>query len=676
MKVRGLTSLSVAVSSFFISFDRTTRAWVSQPKHENPFATRYNSHVLQTGRIISTKTKAAAITVDDDTLIRQQSESSLKSFESTLGRTIAEGTVVSHVPGGLTAIRISEEFTDDEKSTITLTSDGLKVPTNTLTVKVEVGDYQGKQVVFSDGSIGVIVAHRPPLVFVYSNSLQPFIEKGNVKVKETVATVAVNPSTRVVDCFGQPIGESENAINEDMLSENPQLERSIFSPIPQVKDIALINNPALTGITMIDTLASIGRGQNMLLVGHNLHSMRKLVEDYLDTQTKTGKSMCIYATTQESSEETLKSLKGLEMLKHVQLVAPRNQQEGQIDDASKAAEAVIIAATACAIGESYAMEGKHALVIIDTIDLHKKFWDYTTRVMVDVFGIDSVVKSDREGGASSEMRGFFSALVQRSAQFNENRGGGSVTLLLLVSIPAEDQGDEDTLFSAVDFESSPEKVKARIDLLVQKKIPLTASTLRKINIPIPSASEGQKRYVFQHVDDLISMSDGQIWLDERLEASGREPPVDPQRSVTRIGIGADTNSRADAPALRRIVEGLRLELSQLTDVLPGVDLSRATQIQNRRQQALLLAMHQKPGSGGRRLSESCAVLLAAQNGYLDKFVEQGALAGTEKGRLLISGLLDHIQREAGSVMDQIDEIFDMTDAEQKALQEAIRNFLK
>jgi hypothetical protein len=42
----------------------------------------------------------------------------------------------------------------------------------------------------------------------------------------------------------------------------------------------------------------------------------------------------------------------------------------------------------------------------------------------------------------------------------------------------------------------------------------------------------------------------------------KSPSIDPQRSITRIGIGADTDSRADAPAIRRIAEGVRLDLAQ------------------------------------------------------------------------------------------------------------------
>ena len=181
--------------------------------------------------------------------------------------------------------------------------------------------------------------------------------------------------------------------------------------------------------------------------------------------------------------------------------------------------------------------------------------------------------------------------------------------------------------------------------------------------------------VLQHIDDLISMSDGQIWLDERLEAIGQQPPMDPQRSVTRVGIGADTQSRADAPALRSIAEGLRLDLSQAMS-LDGAATTTATEKQRRRQNALLLAMHQKAGSGGRRLAESCCALMAAKEGYLDAAMSSGALAGTEQGEALIQHLLDHVASVSGEAMDEIDATLEISAEARVQLKNAIVSFLE
>merc|ERR1719491_2021529 len=142
-----------------------------------------------------------------------------------------------------------------------------------------------------------------------------------------------------------------------------------------------------------------------------------------------------------------------------------------------------------------------------------------------------------------------------------------MTLALLTNLPGKygDDGDGDsTVFSADDFAGSSDKIQERISVLTGRSIPLTATNLRKIDIPVPdsSASERLRRMALVHVDDLISMSDGQIWFDETLHSLGQRPAIDAQRSITRVGIGADTKSRADAPAMRNLVGGLRFEFAQ------------------------------------------------------------------------------------------------------------------
>ena len=175
-----------------------------------------------------------------------------------------------------------------------------------------------------------------------------------------------------------------------------------------MKDIALINSPVVSGVTMVDALSPIGLGQNMLLVGNDVEDMRGYVRDFLSIQSKTTR--CVYASTQDS-DKISKLLQEAGVQDDVICVTHTGEAQ---DEVSHAAEATVVAATACSIAESFALEnGEDTLVIIDNINQHKKLWDATTRVLVDVFGVEAVVKGDRDGGASSEMRAFFSSLVQR-----------------------------------------------------------------------------------------------------------------------------------------------------------------------------------------------------------------------------------------------------------------------
>jgi F0F1-type ATP synthase alpha subunit len=329
----------------------------------------------------------------------------------------------------------------------------------------------------------------------------------------------------------------------------------------------LINTPLVTGITAIDALTPIGKGQNMLVIGTQekdtdddgtvnmsnkrawmMNMLKSVVENDKDLRAKNdrgGNVRCFYGLTSSDSKARSTLMKRLATVgiqdDVVTVVATQNNggADEKMARTLEACEAVAVAATACTLGEHHALTtGGDALVIVDDINLHKSLWDTTTKQLVEIYGVDSVVKADLQGGSSSEMRGFFSGLIQRAAKFKASKGGGSVTLILLSTLPSDgdlnggaDEGD--MVFDPSEFESMSEKIRTRISTLVNAKVPLTAANLRKIQIPVPrpSASEDAKRLALQHVEDLISMSDGQIWFDDELAKAGRSPPIDPSRSI-------------------------------------------------------------------------------------------------------------------------------------------------
>jgi len=608
-------------------------------------------------------------------------------------------------------------------------------------------DFTGKTVQFpNNGGTGIIVAQRPPIAFVLSDSisggdpLSTAISSSTdtkeeneeeeddimtVNVLNTLTTIQVTKSMMgsIVDCYGNPISITSNGSTQFILTTSAEQDtksdddsyppRPIYAPIPKVSEIALINEPLLTGTTMIDALAPLGKGQNMLFVGNEDMDSRGLCLDAIATQIRTcrrrrnegkeGKKeevKCVYAlTTQDRTKrlDVVTKLEQMGLLEDVVVVSMRDDDDENApssnqdeNDAVKAAEAVTVAATACSIAESYAIHGGYdTFVVVDNIDLHKTLWDKTTKVLVDVYGVDAVVKDDREGGASSEMRAFYSSLIQRAGMFNKRMGGGSVTLALLTTLSGaisgsvgnakEEEEEEDMTFTEEDFEQSSDKIKTRIAMLLKSNVPLTSTNLRKIQIPLPksSLSEKNRRLSLQHVDDLISMSDGQIWLDETLATvEKRSPPIDPQRSITRVGVGADTLSRADAKALRGLVGGLRFELAQASS-LDGAEMNAsATRGQLRRRDAWLLAMHRdvENGVGGGDLSEEVVSLLAASMGQLDDVIERGAKAGTEEGRQAMTGLLEYVRESQGDVMSEIDDTLDMNEDARGLLESAIESY--
>ncbi len=201
------------------------------------------------------------------------------------------------------------------------------------------------------------MSHRPPIAFVYTDIDDAQEIEGKIQVLDSLASVDVEESKKVVDCFGRSL------VGDDVVGT---LHRPMFAPIPKVSDIALINTPLLTGITMFDALAPIGKGQNMLLIGQDINDMRQYVRAMLTVQVSEG-TKCIYASTADNDNVT-QMLAEAGLSEDVTLVLGK-QSDKHVDGPSVAAEATVTAATACAIAESLALnQGADTLVVVDTLD--------------------------------------------------------------------------------------------------------------------------------------------------------------------------------------------------------------------------------------------------------------------------------------------------------------------
>ena len=438
------------------------------------------------------------------------------------------------------------------------------------------GDLIGRTITFANDSQGLVVAYRHPIAFVLLDSLSSDnTSKATEACSISTDLFSIDPDVKsgsTVNYMAKHVtvnqdGTVSRASSSEMSSGS---SRPIFVPIPKISEIGLINTPLVTGITAIDALTPIGKGQNMLVIGTQnedsknvalemsnkrawmINLLKSVVEKDEVERTKRGSKSsnlrCFYGLTAADASVRSRFMKRLEnagIQDSIVTVVSTQSNENTSDIMTKAleaAEAVAVAATACSLGEHHALTtGGDALIIVDDINLHKSLWDITTQQLVEIYGVDSVVKADLQGGSSSEMRGYFSGLVQRAAKFKSSKGGGSVTLILLSTLPHDDeendgsdcQEEKEIVFDPSEFESMSEKIQTRIATLVKAKVPLTAANLRKIQIPVPRPSESEdiKRLALQHVEDLISMSDGQIWFDDELAKMGRSPPLDPSRSI-------------------------------------------------------------------------------------------------------------------------------------------------
>jgi F-type H+-transporting ATPase subunit alpha len=202
-----------------------------------------------------------------------------------------------------------------------------------------------------------------------------------------------------------------------------------------------------------------------------------------------------------------------------------------------------------------------------------------------------------------------SRLLERAAKLSEDAGGGSLTALPMVETKAGD-----------------------------------------ISAYIPT--------------NVISITDGQIYLDADLFNAGQRPAIDTGNSVSRVG------GSAQIKAMRKVAGTLRLDLNQYRELQSfaqfGSDLDRATQQTLARGERLTAILKQ-----GERdpmpVEEQVAVIFAAANGYLDHIEPENVPDWERQFR-------DYMRDSHNDILEAISEEKDLTDEIEQNLREAIEHF--
>ncbi|MEQ8308754.1 MAG: F0F1 ATP synthase subunit alpha [Hoeflea sp.] len=357
-----------------------------------------------------------------------------------------------------------------------------------------------------------------------------------------------------------------------------------------------VHEPMSTGLKAIDALIPVGRGQRELIIG--------------DRQT--GKTAIILDTilNQKSIHET-----GSESDKLYCVYVAVGQKRSTVAQFVKVLEdrgaldySIIIAATAsdpapmqflapfagCAMGEYFRDNGQHALIGYD--DLSKQAVAYRQMSLL-------LRRPPGREAYPGDVFYLHSRLLERAAKLNEENGSGSLTALPVIETQAND-----------------------------------------VSAYIPT--------------NVISITDGQIFLETDLFFQGIRPAVNVGLSVSRVG------SSAQVKAMKQVAGSIKGELAQYREMAAfaqfGSDLDAATQrLLNRG--ARLTELLKQPQFSPLKTEEQVAVIFAGVNGYLDK------LAVSAVGRFE-QGLLAHMRNEGKDVLEAI--------REEKALNDDIKSRLK
>lgn len=405
---------------------------------------------------------------------------------------------------------------------------------------------------FASGAVGVVFNLEENSIgtVVLGNYLD--IKEGEeVRTTGQLLSVPVGDALigRVVDPLGRPL-DGKGPI------QSPH-HRPLEVIAPGIAGRQPVNQPLQTGIKAVDSMIPIGRGQRELIIGDRKTGKTAIAIDTIINQ-RGGDVICVYVAIGQK-ESTVAGL--------VETLRKHNAMDYSIvvtASASDPAPLQYIAPYAgCAMAEYFMYEyGRHTLCVYD--DLSKQAQAYRQLSLL-------LRRPPGREAYPGDVFYLHSRLLERSCKLAEER------IIVPKSTPADVTegtngkvyvGEQDIDACKADFEALPNKDQCEI-----RKIKTSGGSLTAL--PVIETLEGEvAAYIPTNV---ISITDGQIYLEPDLFFAGVRPAVNVGISVSRVG------GNAQIQAMKKIVGSLRLDLAAFRELEAfaqlGTDLDIATQRQ-------------------------------------------------------------------------------------------------
>jgi F-type H+-transporting ATPase subunit alpha len=367
-----------------------------------------------------------------------------------------------------------------------------------------------------------------------------------------------------------------------------------------------VHEPMQTGLKAIDSLIPIGRGQRELIIGDRQTGKTAIAVDTFINQKPVNE-----AAGKEDGKKLfcIYVAVGQKRSTVAQIVRSLEEQgalEYSIVVAATASDPApmqfLAPYTACTMGEYFRDNGMHALVVYD--DLSKQAVAYRQMSLL-------LRRPPGREAYPGDVFYLHSRLLERAAKMNEANGSGSLTALPVIETQAGD-----------------------------------------VSAYIPT--------------NVISITDGQIFLETELFYKGIRPAVNVGLSVSRVG------SAAQIKAMKQVAGSVKLELAQYREMAAfaqfASDMDASTRALLERG-ARLTELLKQPQYSPMKVEEQVAVIFAGVNGYLDG-VEVADIGRFE------AGLMEHLRSAAADVLDTIRDEQKLSDETEAKLRAAIEAFGK
>ncbi|MGF1603040.1 MAG: F0F1 ATP synthase subunit alpha [Thermosynechococcaceae cyanobacterium] len=449
----------------------------------------------------------------------------------------------------------------------------------------------GELLDFEDGTVGIALNLEEDNVgAVLMGDGRGLQEGSSVKSTGKIAQIPVGDALigRVLDALARPIdGKGDLNTTETRLIE---------SMAPGIIERKSVYEPMQTGITAIDSMVPIGRGQRELIIGDRQTGKTAVAIDTILNQ-KGGDVICVYVAVGQKAST-------------VAQVVDVFRENGALDytvvvaaNANDPATLQYLAPyTGAAIAEYFMYKGKHTLVIYD--DLSKQAQAYRQMSLL-------LRRPPGREAYPGDVFYLHSRLLERAAKLSPELGEGSMTALPIVETQAGD-----------------------------------------VSAYIPT--------------NVISITDGQIFLSSDLFNSGLRPAINAGISVSRVG------SAAQIKAMKQVAGKLKLDLAQFAELEAfsqfASDLDKATQNQLARGQRLRELLKQSQYSPI-PVEEQVALIYAGTNGYLDDI-------DVDKVTVFIEGMRDYLKNSQPKFGELVRAEKKMGEEAEGILKSAIADFKK
>jgi len=387
---------------------------------------------------------------------------------------------------------------------------------------------------------------------------------------------------------------------------NAKVTDAVEKVAPGVIARQSVSQPVQTGLKAIDSMVPIGRGQRELIIGDRQVGKSAVAVDTIINQKGTGVK-CIYVAVgqkQSSIASVVRKLEEHGAMEHTIVVAA-----GASDPASMQ---YLAPYAGCTMGEYYRDRGQDALIIYD--DLTKQAWAYRQISLL-------LRRPPGREAYPGDVFYLHSRLLERAARVNADY------------VEAFTNGE----------------VKGQTGSLTA--LPIIETQAGDVSAFVPT--------------NVISITDGQIFLETSLFNAGIRPAMNAGLSVSRVGGAAQTK------AIKKLGGGIRLALAQYRELAAfaqfASDLDEATRAQLEHGQRVTELMKQKQYSP-LSVAEMAVVIYAANEGYL-KEVELDKIGDFE------AALLSFINSEYAGLMNSINESGDYTDDTEASFKEAMEKFI-